>query len=258
MSQEPDNDGQLRTIFQKFGDIVSKNALDVATGDGNFIKALTKILKSYNTFTGVDIDQKALNKAFKTFKTHSFNFLSMNAGNMGFQDESFDLVSTSESLHHLKDPIKVLKEIRRILNKKGNFILHESFSDSNQSKAQLSDVKIHRFLSRNDILRGKYHHGFYLQKEILSMLEMVGFQCIESYVSKKPVKCALCKYIEKCTDTKSNKMINIGLRSIETSLKSIKSFNEYNDIKDQVNHIKNYIQENGYAPASVIVIFAKK
>ncbi len=60
-----------------------------------------KTLKEYQLFTGIDSNQKSLNKAIKSLKRNSNSFLNMNAENLEFKDNTFDLVSISESLHHL-------------------------------------------------------------------------------------------------------------------------------------------------------------
>ena len=249
---------ELKDILKKFNDITSINALDVATGDGIFIRTLIKNLKSYQSFTGVDINERGLGKAKRTFKKDNFSFLRMNAEKLTFHDNEFDLVSIAESVHHLPSPLLVLREIRRVLNKSGYFIIQESFSDDDQTRAQLSDVKIHEFISKNDILLQKYHKGFYSRRELLDLVEEAGFKNILSYISFLPLKCALCKYSKNCSNSKSKKMINTGMRSINSSLHSIKLIDQYDTLKDEANSIKAYIQEYGYTPASVIVIFAQK
>jgi ubiquinone/menaquinone biosynthesis C-methylase UbiE len=248
---------QIKSILQKLKFISSKNALDVATGEGVFIRLLMKTLKEYRSFTDVDTYQKSLNKAIKTFKKNSYKFINMNAENLEFKDDSFDLVSIYESLHHLNNPVKVLREMKRVVKPNRLLIFQESFSDLDQSRSQISDVSIHEFIAKIDVLRGIYHHGFYSRQEMVKMIEEAGFGNIKLYISSSPLKCVLCKYLDNCRDSMSKKMMNIGLRAINSSLKNGKGFSQYNDLKIEAKGIKNRIRENGYSPASVVFIFAK-
>jgi ubiquinone/menaquinone biosynthesis C-methylase UbiE len=149
-------DSGIEHLFQHLRVTSTEKALDVATGEGVFIRSLMKTLKQYHSFIGTDISQKHINKASRVFKKNVAQFVKMNAETLEFNDSSFDMVSMSESLHHIKDPRQVLKEIGRVLTPEGVFILQESFSDEDQKKSQLSDVLIHEFIAENDVLRGYY------------------------------------------------------------------------------------------------------
>ncbi|MFW9993319.1 MAG: class I SAM-dependent methyltransferase [Candidatus Odinarchaeota archaeon] len=254
----PSENNQIESILKKLHSISSKNALDVATGDGGFIRLLMETLKEYQSFTGVDIYQKRLNQAIRKFKRNSVEFLNMNAENLEFEDDSFDLASISESLHHLKNPVKVLTEIRRVLKKSGFFILQESFSDPDQPEPRISDVLIHEYIAKVDVSSSDYHHGFYSRQEMVKMVEEAGFSNNEARISHSPLKCVLCKYADHCSDSKSKKMINTGLRAISASLKKARGLSEYDDLKTEATGIRKKVRENGYSPASVIFIFAIK
>ncbi|MFX0086946.1 MAG: class I SAM-dependent methyltransferase [Candidatus Hodarchaeota archaeon] len=257
INDSSNSNDQIKNILYELELISSKKALDVATGEGVFIKLLMKTLKKYQLFTGIDIYQKSLNKAVKSFKRNFNTFINMNAENLEFKDNTFDLGSISESLHHLNNPIKVLREIKRVLMPNRFLILQESFSDSDQSSSQISDVLIHEFIAKIDILRNVYHHGFYSRKELVKMIEEAGFGDIKVYISQSPLKCVLCKYIDICQDSMSKRMMNIGLRAINSSLKKGRDLSQYNDLKIEAKNIKNKIHENGYSPAAVVFIFAK-
>ena len=48
--------------------------LDVATGSGDFINTLMKMLKSYDSFIGIDTSVKDLESAKKRFEGKPWNF----------------------------------------------------------------------------------------------------------------------------------------------------------------------------------------
>jgi ubiquinone/menaquinone biosynthesis C-methylase UbiE len=105
--------------------------LDVATGRGGFIDTLIKTLKAYDSFVGIDYypsneSREGMESAKRRFAGKPVQFLEMNAESLGFEDESFDTVCISHSLHHLASIDKVMTEMKRVLKKGGNFILQRS------------------------------------------------------------------------------------------------------------------------------------
>lgn len=248
----------IERILQQLHSISSEKALDVATGDGIFIRSLIKTLKGYNTFIGVDVSQKSLNTASRRSKRNVTQFIKMDGRNLDFPDNSFDLVSISESLHHIEDPQRVLKEIYRVLHPEGIFILQESISDRNQEKSSLSDALLHDFISQIDVFRGLFHRGFFEQQEIVSMVQESGFKGVDVLTSNISLKCGLCKYLDHCSDSMSKKMIRKGLREVRRSLRFMKSHPQYSDFKRDAVVLEKIIRQNGYSPASVAFILSAR
>jgi ubiquinone/menaquinone biosynthesis C-methylase UbiE len=62
-------------IGKRLGGIPGGRVLDVATGSGDFINTLMKMLKSYDGFVGVDISVKDLESAKKRFKAKPVQFI---------------------------------------------------------------------------------------------------------------------------------------------------------------------------------------
>jgi len=122
-------------VLTKLGTISGGDVLDVGTQKGDFINVLMKVLKEYNTFTGIDISEENLKEARELFKDKPVNFQPMNAESMNFQDHQFDTVCISFSLHHLENIDKVLAEMYRVLKPNGHFIVQEMYCDGEQSAA---------------------------------------------------------------------------------------------------------------------------
>ncbi|MFW9905652.1 MAG: class I SAM-dependent methyltransferase [Candidatus Thorarchaeota archaeon] len=248
----------MKDIRESLKAISSENALDVATGDGIFIRLLMKTIKDFESFTGIDISPKNLERASRLNKRAVAKFNKMDGRDLDFPDDLFDLVSISESLHHIENPHLVLKEIYRVLQPNGYFVLQESISDENQEKSRVSDVLLHDFISGNDVLRGLFHRGFFKQQDIIQMVRESGFIDINAFFSRISLKCDLCKYLEDCTDSMSKKNINKGLREVTRSLKHVKAYSQYFDIKKEASKLRKIIRQNGYSPASVVFIIAQK
>jgi len=128
-------------IRKKLQGISGGKILDVATGCGDFINTLMKMLKSYDYFVGIEISEKDLKSAKKQFEGQPVEFLEMDAGYMKFEDNSFDTVCISYSLHHLENIDRVLAEMKRVLKPDGYFVVQEEFIDGEQNEAQKTDMR---------------------------------------------------------------------------------------------------------------------
>lgn len=99
------------------------NILEIGVGTG-------KNLPYYNPntmVTGIDISPKMLQKAKTKARKidRKFNLLQMDAQNLKFKNNAFDYVVGSFVLCSIPDPVKALKEIKRVVKPKGKIIFIE-------------------------------------------------------------------------------------------------------------------------------------
>jgi 2-polyprenyl-3-methyl-5-hydroxy-6-metoxy-1,4-benzoquinol methylase len=93
-----------------------KKVLDIACGEGYGSYLLSKW--GAKEVVGIDISQEAIEKANKYFKLDNINFYKMNAENLNkIEDSSFDLIVSFETIEHLKNSGKFLKEVARVATK---------------------------------------------------------------------------------------------------------------------------------------------
>jgi ubiquinone/menaquinone biosynthesis C-methylase UbiE len=110
-----------------------KTILEIGTGRGYM--ALTLAQKGFK-ITSVDTDKEIQQSAKAILKHYGVSDLVrlklMDAGSLGFKDESFDCVIAVNFMHHAKHPIKCLREMARVakekilivdVNKRGEAIL---------------------------------------------------------------------------------------------------------------------------------------
>jgi len=96
--------------------------LDAATGDGYGASHIANVAKEV---VGIDIDKEEIKKAQQTYKKENLKFLLNNVIDMGFSDEYFDIVISSQTIEHIElDKLdKYLSEIYRVLKKDGIFFV---------------------------------------------------------------------------------------------------------------------------------------
>ncbi len=144
--------------------------LDVGTGTGNFVSLITSCYRDYKEIVGIDTIEGAVKSAEENFDDERIHFEVMDALNMSYPDNHFDVVCLSNSLHHLVDPKIILKEMKRVLKDDGVMLIAEMMSND-LTKKQLSHLKIHHFAAKIDRLRGEIHKDTFSDSEIIQVLK---------------------------------------------------------------------------------------
>ncbi|MGV8969082.1 MAG: class I SAM-dependent methyltransferase [Microbacteriaceae bacterium] len=95
--------------------------LDVGCGPGTMtIDFAERLLPG--TVTGVDASEEVIGKAAALAAERGIanaEFLVANAYSLPFADDTFDVVHTHQTLHHVADPSAVLREMRRVVKPGG-------------------------------------------------------------------------------------------------------------------------------------------
>lgn len=245
-------------IVEKLKTITAGRILDIATGDGDFILSLISFMKNYESVIGIDIDEKELQQARVRLKDKPNTIKMMKGEELSFADETFDLVSIGNSLHHMEHLNKTLSEMRRVLKNNGYFIIQEMFSDGNQTEAQKCDTTSHEFGAEIDRLQGTYHRNVFSKDEILNTISQIGLKDLEILESTRYVKCLTCEERNNCDDPKNPELINSALEDIDKTLKSIKNRKRFSEFRKRAETIKQRISNHGYANASILFYIGKK
>lgn len=93
-----------------------KKILDVGSASGRMANEISKIFPGAQ-ITGIDAYKKAVDYGKKTYP--QIKFLVADAHKLPFRANSFDLIVCYEVIEHLVDPLKALKEMKRVLRKDG-------------------------------------------------------------------------------------------------------------------------------------------
>lgn len=99
--------------------------LDVGTGKGAMAENLAK--RGYYVVT-VEYNEERLLQTKSDFEERGIDrvlFMKSDAQNMPFLDETFDMVTCYNAVHHFDDPVKAIKEMERVLKKGGTLTVTE-------------------------------------------------------------------------------------------------------------------------------------
>jgi len=188
--------------------------LDVATGNGNFIKFLLDHIKDFDTIIGIDTSEKAAATFVETFKDKpNIRFIKMDAGQMDFPDSSFDTVCISNSLHHLPDLKPVLAEMKRVVRPGGKLIIAEMYSD-NQTEMQMTHVLLHHWWAAVDTAAGITHNETYTRQQILEIVARLGLQNMvvvddASHLNDDPKDPETIKYLTDALDQYQKRIVGL-------------------------------------------------
>jgi len=115
------------TVAKKWG-ITKGKILDIGTGPGSLAIEFAKKIPGVEVI-GLDLSDVVLMLAKenvqKTDVSSRVSFERGDAENIPFEDDTFDLVISSNTLHLVKKPIKMFDEIQRVLKPKGRFFMSD-------------------------------------------------------------------------------------------------------------------------------------
>lgn len=242
----------MNRINQILGKYSVGRVLDLGCGRGPFISILKENLKGYKEIIGIDTNEEMLKIAKENHTEENIKFLNIDGNSMDFEDNSFDVVCISNSLHHVPNQKEILDEMNRVLKSKGLFIIQEMFCD-NQSKKQLSHVKLHHLNGEIDTIEGKYHNKTYRKQEIVDIAKDLGLQIIEMTehnTHKEQEKRVSPKEERETLDSIFNKFS----KKIET----MKEHSKYQYLIDSLNKIKDDQYDVGFFTATELLIVCRK
>jgi SAM-dependent methyltransferase len=158
---------------QILGELTPGLILDVATSEGGFIGVLKQHLKSWGQITGIDLSQERLDTARQHHPEENIDFLFMDAAQLNFPDQHFDMVAIGVSLHHLLDIPNVLAEMLRVLKPGGYFFVTEMHASTN-SEASHTLALLHQWAADIDTVEGISHNHTLARQQIIDYIAPLG------------------------------------------------------------------------------------
>jgi ubiquinone/menaquinone biosynthesis C-methylase UbiE len=226
--------------------------LDVGTGRGDFISTFTELFKDYTEIIGIDSSEKSIEIAQQNFKKENIKFIKMDAEKIAFEDNSMDTVCISNTLHHLPDFNKVLKEMFRVLKPGGLFIINEMFCD-NQSEKQLSHVYLHHLSAEIDSVCGKYHANTFKKQEIIEIAKKTGIKIEASFEYETYEEQAA-----QTNDKDEREVLDRCFESLDKYVEQINTAPEYSQIRNRIAYLKEALYKVGFMGATELIIIGRK
>ena len=119
-----------------------ERALDVGTGAGAIAIGLAPLVRQV---VGIDIVPELLGEARKRAPAN-VSFIEGDAYALPFPSDSFDLVATARTLHHVQRPELVLAEMRRVLGPGGTMLVVDQLAPGDP----LAAIELNRFERARD------------------------------------------------------------------------------------------------------------
>lgn len=174
-----------KKMYESFAKRFMKNGsgkiLDIGAGLGFFVKfAQEKGWKSY----GVEISKGGYKYAKE--KLHLENFFCGKLEEMGFENESFDIITMWDVIEHLLEPRSILKKNAELLKKDGVLFLHTPNGEVQLIKSRLKKL----FFGEKEgshYLEAKDHLNLYKEATIKKLLYECGFKDIH-FVHLPPIQ----------------------------------------------------------------------
>jgi len=182
---------------------VGKSILDIGCGGGGKTIYLHKF--SPSELIGVDLNTEFIDKAINFSKRFDINkktkvrFLTGDAENLPFANESFDYITMMDTFEHFSNPKKVLLEAGRVLKKNGMILISfpPFFHPFGAHVRDLIPIPwVHLFFSEKAIASAYYKLSFFkkdgeMRRNLKISREENGNYNI-SYINKMT--------LQKCTD----------------------------------------------------------
>jgi len=226
-----------------FNEKDNSKILDVGTGNGNFITLITQLTDKFCEIIGIDLNNASIEGCKKHFEDERINFFKMDALSMEFEDNSFDFVCLSNSLHHLKDIKASLSEMERVLKPGGALVFCEMINN-NLDKRQKSHVLLHHFAAEIDRERGNFHEETFSNKQILEILKEKSSLSIKDAWDLTYPK----------NEKNSKEEIEWLHKTLDRIMESVKESDNFDYFEKKAEKIKLYIGKYGFDSATSLIV----
>jgi ubiquinone/menaquinone biosynthesis C-methylase UbiE len=156
-------------VTRRIVDAVPKDgmALDLACGPGIVSAALAPRVRH---LVALDLTPQMLRNARQRCRAAQLGnvaFIEGSADLLPFASQSFDAVITRLSIHHFREPARVLGEIRRVLRQDGSLVLADVVSADDEEKSALHNAI--------EVLRDPSHVRMLPEAELPALVRAAGF-----------------------------------------------------------------------------------
>jgi SAM-dependent methyltransferase len=145
-----------------------ERVLDIATGPGYIAQAFASAAREV---VGVDLTDAMLAIGKERTKERGItnvSFRAADAQNLPFENAAFDVVVCRLALHHLMEPLQVLREMARVCRAGGKVLVEDIYASEHPERAAFQD--------RWEVLRDPSHVRTLALSELLQLFRDVGLE----------------------------------------------------------------------------------
>ena len=162
------------------------NILEIGIGTGKSIEYYNKEAK----VVGIDLSEKMLEKAKEKLSKSDVEYIVLKQGdveNLEFKDNTFDYVVTSCVFCSVPNPIKGLKEIKRVLKPTGKLIMLEHVLSKNKIIALIENISnpITKFIIGVNINRDTKQNIINAGMDIIEDKNLALFDVFRLFTARK-------------------------------------------------------------------------
>lgn len=140
--------GAIKDWWQFFPYTTDAKILDVGCAEGQALRSVHVLFPLWRKF-GIDISSIAINQAQASDSAFTYSIGSIYE--LPYVDDHFNVIHCGETLEHLEDPEKAIKEMVRVLRHKGNLVISVPFMHNNPSPEHLWEFTIEEALNMTSI-----------------------------------------------------------------------------------------------------------
>ena len=185
------DDDQTRRLLESLPVPPESKLIDIGCGTGN-VASLLRQLYSQATVCGLDISPRVIARAKELDRTGSIDFVVATESELPFSDSAFDCAVCRFSLHHYPDLVAHLREVRRILETGGTYLIVEIVPESGRFQAMLNHV----FAAAERESTG--HVAYYSREDYSEVLAQANLKLRS--VRPFPLQLKMGKYLTHCRE----------------------------------------------------------
>ena len=148
--------------------VKGKKVLDIACGEGYGVNLLAQYASHV---TGIDIDNSTIQKAKKKYQKENIIFLTGSALQLPSENHSFDVITCFETLEHLTEHDRLLKELKRVLAPGGILLISTpdklNYSDNPHYKNPFHQKELYE-QEFKELLRNFFSYSFFFKQSFCS------------------------------------------------------------------------------------------
>lgn len=169
-------------VIDLISPLINRNdvILDLCCGTGTLTIMLANSVNSDCNIVGVDLSEGQIFQAIKKNHNSNLDFKVMDASNLRFASNTFNIVLISAALHEMNKILryKVLQEVHRVLKKEGYLLIFDHHEPSEPKLRIFYNFYLgfwEKILS----------HSFEMQRNVLRELRGVKFEIIKQIILDK-------------------------------------------------------------------------